>query len=83
MTAVERIVVKFTPASDGVAQTLSELCDVVARILNGSLVRPPSHTGRAVFKVPASSEIDRLLEDVRKLPTVEYAERDAIDRAQA
>ena len=82
MAPVQRIVVKFSPTGDSAAHTLGELCDTVARIMNATLVRPPSHTGRAVFQVPVSSDLDRLLEDVRKLPSVEYAEPDTIDRAQ-
>ena len=82
MTTAQRIVVKFRPTGDSAAQTLRELCDTVARIMKATLVRAPTHTGRAVFQVPVSSDLDRLIEDVRKLPSVEYAERDTIDRAQ-
>ena len=78
--AAQRIIVKFKPTRD-VAYTLQELSDQVAEMLRGTLVRPPSSTGRAVFQVRASSELDRLIEEIQELPSVEYAERDVIDRA--
>lgn len=77
----QRIIVKFKPNREENALTLRELSDQVAEMLNGTLLRPPSSTGRAVFRVRASSDIDRLIEDIQKLPSVEYAERDVIDRA--
>ena len=76
----QRIIVKFKPTRDDAAYTLRELCDQVSKTSSGTLVRPPSHTGRAVFQVPNSSDIDRLIEEIQKLPSVEYAERDVIDR---
>jgi hypothetical protein len=82
MAAAERIVVKFRPTGDNAADSLRELCDQVATMMHATLVRPPSHTGRAVFQVPVSSHLENLIEDVRKLPSVEYAEKDAVDRAQ-
>ena len=77
---VQRIIVKFKPTPDDAAQTLRELCDQVEKMSNGTLVRPPSSTGRAVFRVPAPADIERLIEEIQKLPSVEYAERDVIDR---
>jgi hypothetical protein len=82
MAAAERIVVKFRPTGDTAADSLRELCDQVGRMTNATLVRPPSHSGRAVFQVPVSSDLDHLIEEIRKLPSVEYAEKDAVDRAQ-
>jgi hypothetical protein len=78
--AAQRIIVKFKPTRDDDAHTLAELCDQVAKISNGTLLRTPSSSGRAVFKVPNSSDIERLIDEVQKLPSVEYAERDVIDR---
>jgi hypothetical protein len=77
----QRIIVKFKPTRDATAHTLRELSDQVAEMLSGTLLRPPSSTGRAVFRVRVSSELDRLIEEIQKLPSVEYAERDVIDRA--
>jgi hypothetical protein len=82
MATATRIVVKFS-ATGASSPSLAGLIDQVAALLNGTLVRPPSRTGRAVFEVPASSDVDRLIEDVSRLPSVEYAERDTIDRAQS
>jgi hypothetical protein len=79
---VQRIVIKFKPASGAEARTLAELCDQVAEIVNGVLIRPPSATGRAVFQLKASADLDRLVQEVKKLPFVEYAEPDVLDRAQ-
>jgi len=79
--AAQRVIVKFKPTRDDTLLTLRELSDQVAKMLNGTLLRPPSSTGRAVFRVRASSELDRLIEDIQKLPSVEYAELDVIDRA--
>jgi len=80
-TRVHRIVVQFRPPQEGAA-TLRELCDQVAEMIQATLARPPSATGRAVFQLPPASDIGRALDDLRKLPSVEYAEPDVIDRAQ-
>jgi hypothetical protein len=80
-TRVHRIVVQFRRTQEG-ASTVRELCDQVAQMIQATLARPPSATGRAVFQLPTSSDVGRALDDVRKLPSVEYAEPDVIDRAQ-
>lgn len=78
----QRIVIQFKPVAGVEAPTLTELCDRVAEIVNGVLIRRPSPTGRAVFQLPASADVDRLLHEVRKLPFIEYADPDTLDRAQ-
>lgn len=78
-----RIVVKFKPTlSSDSAAALPELCHEIIAITSGTLVRPPTATGRALFQVPPSSDLDQLMEQVRRLHFVEYVERDVIDRAQ-
>lgn len=76
----KRMIVKFRLPPEGSPQTIRELCDQVAKITHGILVRPPSATGRALFELDAKADIDQLIHEVSKLPTVEYAERDVIDR---
>lgn len=79
----DRVIVQLKPISGtGSAPTVSELCDEIAAVTSSTLVRPPSATGRAVFQLAASSDLDRLLEQIRALDYVEYVEPDAIDRAQ-
>jgi len=78
--AAQRIIVKFKVTPND-AHTFRELCDEVAKITGGSLLRRPSHTGRAVFQVPATSDLAGLIEQIQKLPAVEYAEADVIDRS--
>jgi hypothetical protein len=78
---VGRIIVKFrlTPELDSPA--LLKLCDEVARLTNARLVRPPSASGRAVFQLNATTDAGALLDEVRKLPSVQYAEPETTDHA--
>jgi len=76
----QRLIVKFRAPSAGSPQTVRDLCDQLAQITHGVLVREPSASGRAVFKVDAKADLDQLIQEVSKLPSVEYAERDVIDR---
>ncbi len=76
----QRVIVKFRASPHGSPQTLRELCDQVAQVTHGVLVRQPSATGRAVFEVDAKADLDQLIQEVSKLPSVEYAERDVVDR---
>ena len=76
----QRLIVKFRAPSAGSPQTVGEACDQMARITQGVLVRQPSATGRAVFAVDAKIDLGRLIQELSKLPSVEYAEPDVIDR---
>ena len=78
--STRRLIVKFNPSEIGASQTLQDLCDQVAEMTHGSLVRPPSGTGRAVFEVDPELDMDQLVRQVSALPAVEYAEPDAVDR---
>ena len=74
-----RLIVQFKPAG---GETLRELCDQVTQLTHGTLARQPSATGRAIFVIPGSSSVDRMIELIRTLPSVEYVEADTIDQAQ-
>jgi hypothetical protein len=74
-----RLIVKFKPAG---GETLRELCDQVTQLTQGTLARQPSATGRALFDIPRSSSVDRMIELIQALPSVEYVEPDTIDQAQ-
>jgi hypothetical protein len=80
MSRDPRIVVQFRRFSDADPETPEQLCERVVQITGGTLVRPPSATGRAVFQVKSSSNLDDLIEEIRRLPSVEYAELDVTDR---
>jgi hypothetical protein len=78
-----RIVVKLRPtAIADSSHALRVLCDEIAAITAGRLVRPPTPTGRAVFQLPPGSDVHRMIEQVRRLQSVEYVEPDVIDKAQ-
>jgi hypothetical protein len=74
-----RLIVKFKPAG---GETLRELCQQVAQLTEGTLARQPSATGRALFDLPSSANVDHLIELIQRLPSVEYVEPDTVDRAQ-
>jgi len=76
-----RIIVKFKSSPELDSRALSELCDKIAGITHGFLVRPPRPIGRAVFQLDASSDLGRLIREIQQLPSVEYAEPDVIDRS--
>lgn len=78
--STKRIIVKFRTPPTGSSQTLKELCNKVAEITHGVLVRAPSATGRAVFELDPTSDLDHFIRDISSLPSVEYAEPDVIDR---
>ena len=78
--ATQRVIVKFRASPYGSPQALRELCDQVAQITHGVLVRQPSATGRAVFEVDPKADLDQIIQEISNLPSVEYAERDVIDR---
>jgi len=78
-----RIVVQFKPTAESAgARVVPELCDEIRAITSGTLVRPPTATGRAVFQIPPSSDLDQLMHRVRSLEFVGYVEPDVVDRAQ-
>jgi hypothetical protein len=77
--AARRIIVQFRPV-EGTSLTLEQLCQRVASMATATLVRPPTATGRAVFMVETPSNLDALIEEIERLPFVEYAEPDVVDR---
>ena len=76
---VGRIIVKFRTALD--APERQRLCDEIARMANARLVRLPSASGRAVFQIAAGSTVGALLDEIRKLPSVEYVEPEITDHS--
>jgi hypothetical protein len=76
--SVPRVIVKFKPPADN--GTLEAFCKRVAQVTGGTLVRPPGATGRAVFAVETSSNLEALIQEIESLPFVEYAEPDVVDR---
>ncbi len=76
----QRFIVKFHASTQSSPQTIQELCDQITQIRHVVLVRHPSVTGRAVFEVDAEADFDHIIQEVSKFPSVEYAERDVIDR---
>jgi hypothetical protein len=77
----KRVIVKFKMTPELSANALGQLCDAVARVTNGRLVRPPSATGRAVFQMDSASDLNHLMAEIRKWPSVQYVEPDVIDRS--
>lgn len=82
-TFIGRIIVKFRTAPELDAKALQRLCDEIARLANASLVRPPSASGRAVFQVAAQSTAGALLDEIRRLPFVQYVEREVTDHSSS
>ena len=81
MSNATRVIVKFKVTPDLDADGLRRLCDMVTQRTRARLVRPPSHTGRALFQIDGSSELTSIFEQLRALPSVEYVEPDIIDRS--
>jgi len=77
---VGRIIVKFRVTPELDSHALRQLCDDVVRRTNVQLVRPPSATGRALFRVTDNSDLGVLVDEIRKLPSVQYVESEITDR---
>jgi hypothetical protein len=78
-----RLIVKLkTPTDTAEHAQLVDSAEAVAAEAGGSLVRPPSHTGRIVIELADGAEALTTARDFTKRNDVEYAEPDVVDRAQ-
>lgn len=82
MSNATRVIVKFKVTPNLGADGLRRLSDLVTQRTRARLVRPPSRTGRALFLIDGASDLIAILEQLRTLPSVEYAEPDIIDRSR-
>ena len=78
-----RLIVKLkTPTDATEAVAMAGEAEAVAADAGGTLVRPPSHTGRLVIELGEGAKALDAAKKFTKRADVEYAEPDVIDRAQ-
>ena len=78
----KRIIVKFKPIPRGSSATLDGLCQQVLALIPGSrLVRPVSRSGRAVFQLGPTADVDASIGQLSRLDSIDYAEPDVVDRS--
>jgi Fervidolysin N-terminal prodomain len=76
-----RIIVKFKPIPRDSTATLDGLCEQVLALIPGArLVRPVSRSGRAVFQLEPTADVDALIGRLSRLDSIDYAEPDLVDR---
>ena len=78
-----RLIVKLkTPTDATEAVAMAGEAESVAADAGGTLVRPPSHTGRLVIELGEGAKALDAAKKFTKRADVEYAEPDVVDRAQ-